>query len=60
MQDDAIDPIHRAAKLEKWLREEVAPVYDAMRIDPSRGLSVQAVFDQIRSRHAARLEKQAR
>jgi antitoxin ParD1/3/4 len=49
----------RDAVVEKWLRDEVAPVYDAMRADPARGLSAESVFDQIRSHHAARLKRQA-
>ena len=35
--------------LEKWLREEVASTYDAMKADPSRAVSV----DHVRSRLAA-------
>jgi antitoxin ParD1/3/4 len=41
----------RDAAVERWLREEVAPAYDAMRADPSRGRSVDDVFDAVRARH---------
>ena len=46
-QDDAI---------ERWLREEVAPTYDAMLADPSRALSVDAAFAEIRAHHQQRLK----
>lgn len=43
--------------VERWLREEeVAPVYDAMQADPERALGIDAVFADIRSRHAQRLK----
>ena len=38
-------------QIERWLREEVAPVYDAMRADPSRGLSPDEVFATLRAHH---------
>ena len=47
----------RDEAVERWLREEVAPVYDAMEADPASGLSAESVFAQIRSRHAARLKE---
>jgi antitoxin ParD1/3/4 len=43
----------RDQAVERWLREEVAPAYDAMRADPARGLALDAVFDEIRTRHAS-------
>ena len=46
----------RDAAVERWLREEVAPVYDAMQADPARALGVDQVFDRIRARHADRLK----
>ena len=46
----------RNGAVERWLREEVAPVYDAMQVDPERALGIDAVFDDIRSRHAQRLK----
>ncbi len=48
----------RDTAVEKWLREEVAPAYDAMQADPARGLPAQTVFDQVRSHHADRLKGQ--
>ena len=40
--------------VERWLREEVLPVYDAMRRDPGRALSGSEVAAAIRARHAER------
>jgi antitoxin ParD1/3/4 len=45
----------RNAAVERWLREEVAPVYDAMEADPGRALPVDKVFGSIRERHAKAL-----
>ena len=45
----------RNAAVERWLRDEVAPVYDAMEADPKRGRSVDEVFGVIRERHAKAL-----
>lgn len=41
----------RNAAVERWLREEVAPVYDAMETDPKRGRSADEVFGALRDRH---------
>ncbi|MCW6508444.1 type II toxin-antitoxin system ParD family antitoxin [Lichenifustis flavocetrariae] len=46
----------RDAAVERWLREDVASVYDAMKADPARGLSTEAVFGAVRTLHAARLK----
>ncbi len=46
----------RDTAVEHWLREEVAPAYDAMRVGPDRALSESDVFDAIRDRHEARLK----
>ena len=46
----------RDVAVETWLREDVAPVYEAMRADPNRGLSAETVFAQIRTHHAAQLK----
>jgi len=46
----------RDAAVEKWLRDEVAATYDAMKTDPSRGLSADEVFGEIRATHAARMK----
>ena len=47
------------AAVERWLRKEVAPTFDAMQRNPSRALVAEQVFAKIRARHAARLAKQA-
>lgn len=46
----------RDAAVERWLREDVAPVVAAMRADPSRGVPAKNVFDGIRSLHARRMK----
>ena len=46
----------RDSAIERWLREEVAPTYDSMKADPSRGIPVDEVFGAIRARHAGRLK----
>lgn len=45
----------RELDMDRWLREEVLPVYDAMKADPERGVSADAVLEAIDVRHAARL-----
>lgn len=45
----------RDAAVERWLREEVAPAYDAMQADPSRAQTMEEVFSAIRARHARAL-----
>jgi len=40
--------------VEQWLREEVVPVVAAMQADPSRGIPIDQVFDEIRLLHAQR------
>ena len=37
----------RDAAVTRWLLNEVAPVYDAMLADPSRGIPLEQVFDQL-------------
>jgi len=46
----------RDAAVEKWLQDDVAPVFDAMEADPERGMSVADVFDEVRTYHAERLK----
>jgi len=41
----------RDRAIEGWLRNQVAPTYDAMLADPSRGIPAQSVFDEIRALH---------
>jgi antitoxin ParD1/3/4 len=50
----------RDAALEKWLREEVIGVYDAMQSEPARAIPGEQVFATIRARHADRLRKKPR
>jgi len=50
----------RDAAVERWLREEVAPVYDAMQADPRRGLSADQVTAALAAHPAARLKKTGR
>jgi antitoxin ParD1/3/4 len=50
----------RASSVERWLQEEVVPVYDAMRSDPSRAVSASEVGVAIRARHAERVKRTKR
>jgi antitoxin ParD1/3/4 len=50
----------KEAAVERWLREEVAPVYDAMEAAPSRAIPADQVAAAIRARHGARLKKPKR
>lgn len=49
----------RDEAVERWLRDEVAPVYDAMKADPSRGIPADDVFAAVRAHHAARFKDRA-
>lgn len=40
--------------MEKWLNEEVATAYDAIKAGESKIISVGDAFDQLRAKHAAR------
>ncbi|MDP3524327.1 MAG: type II toxin-antitoxin system ParD family antitoxin [Hoeflea sp.] len=44
----------RDRAVDDWLRNQVAPTYDAMLADPSRGIPANSVFDEVRARHAQR------
>lgn len=48
----------RDSAVEKWLRDEVVGVCDAMTADPSRAIPAEQVFAAVRARHADRLKKQ--
>ncbi len=39
----------RDVAVERWLREEVAPAYDSMKADPSRGIPAEQVFATVRA-----------
>ena len=47
----------RDAAVERWLRDAVVPVYDAMQADPGRGRSAGQVADRLRAHHEQRLKK---
>ena len=40
----------RDATVERWLKEDVAPVYDAMKADPARGIPAAKAFSRLKSR----------
>lgn len=42
--------------LEHWLREDVAPIYDAMKENPDRAIPAEAVFARLRAHHETRLK----
>jgi antitoxin ParD1/3/4 len=46
----------RDAAVERWLRDEVVPVYDAVKADPKRAIPAKKVFAAVRKHHAARLK----
>ena len=46
----------RDAAVERWLRDEVLPMFDAMQADPGRGIPADQVFAEIRALHAQRLK----
>lgn len=41
--------------LERWLREDVAPVYDAMKENPNRAIPAETVFARLRAHHDTRV-----
>ena len=45
----------RDQAVEVWLREKVAPAYDAMIADPSRGIPLKEVRAELKRLHAERL-----
>lgn len=46
----------RDEAVERWLREKVAPTYDAMKADPSRAIPAEEVFRQLREHAAQRIK----
>ena len=50
----------RDAAVERWLKEDVVPVYDAMVADPGRALSADKVTAAMRAHHAEHLKKPGR
>lgn len=41
--------------IERWLREKVAPAYDALKADPSLGVPIEGARAELKARHAERL-----
>lgn len=48
----------RDAVIDRWLHEQVAPVFDAMQADPSRAIGADEVAQNLRAHHARRLKEQ--
>ncbi len=44
----------RDQAVERWLRDEVAPTFDAMATNPDRAVSTEKVWDNLAVRHAER------
>jgi len=42
--------------VERWLRDEVVPTYDAVRADPSLVIPLDEAFAQVRAHHEERLK----
>jgi antitoxin ParD1/3/4 len=49
----------RDAAMERWLKEEVAPAYDAMKTNRGRGIPAKKVFAEVRSRYESRKKSRA-
>lgn len=49
----------RDEAMERWLREEVAPTYDAMKADDRRGIPARQAFAEVRSRYQTRKKARA-
>jgi antitoxin ParD1/3/4 len=49
----------RDAAMERWLKDEVAPTYDAMKAGDRRGVPAKKVFAEVRSRYQARKKARA-
>ena len=47
----------RNAAVDRWLSDEVVPVYDAMKANPKRGIPIEKAFATVRAHHARALEK---
>jgi antitoxin ParD1/3/4 len=43
--------------VERWLQTDVAAAYDAIKADPTRGLSVESVRARLAAQHQAELKK---
>jgi antitoxin ParD1/3/4 len=49
----------RDRAVEGWLREQVAPAYDALKTDPSRGVSVDHVRTRLSAEHKKATSKRS-
>ena len=47
----------RDAAIERWLREEVIPAYDALKSDPDRAMPAETLREALRAHHQAALRK---
>lgn len=47
----------RDAVVERWLREEVVPTYDAYKANPTDTLSLEEVFDRLNARMSLKSDK---
>ncbi|CAE6818917.1 hypothetical protein R69746_05963 [Paraburkholderia aspalathi] len=47
----------RDRAVESWLREQVAPAYDALKADPSRGIGVDQLRSSLAAEHRKAIEK---
>ena len=50
----------RDSAMERWLRDEVVPVYDAMQADPGRGIRAEDAIAALHAHRAAKLKKAGR
>jgi antitoxin ParD1/3/4 len=50
----------RDAAVERWLIDEVVPLYDAMHENPGRGRSAQQVAEKLRTHHEMRTKNASR
>ena len=47
----------RDQAVERWLREDVARVYDSLKADPAQAIAAEDVFTAVRSRYAEARKK---
>jgi antitoxin ParD1/3/4 len=50
----------RDSAVERWLREDVVPVYDAVKADPSRTIPASQVRAALRAHHETRKKRKRR
>ena len=46
-------------RMESWLRNQVAPAWDALKADPSRGRTIEQVCARLAAEHASALRAAA-